>query len=260
VHEYDGYLVHSRFAGSAPLSQAPQAEIPTPAVVYFRPGLGVPVLDVETETDLLELGYLPAQQADSRGFRLWEVAGTAHADDYETNLGAGDDGSGAEGLVELESMLHPPAVIPAAGITCATPINTGEEHYVLDAAQYWLNRWVRTGQAPPAPPLLKVNTATSPPTFVADANGNVEGGVRTPAVDVPVATLFGIGQSGSSFCFLFGTTIPFSVAKLAALYPAHALFAWRWAVDTIADMRAGFIRPADAAELIAAAARSDVGG
>jgi len=213
--------------GGAALSQSPQANIPTPQLVFFRPDLGVPVLAVETETDLLQLGYLAAQQADSRGFRLWELAGTSHADNYETNIGAGDNGSGAEGLAELESMLNPPA--GAAGVTCATPINTGEEHYVLDAAQYWLNRWVRTGQAPPAPPLLKVNTPPSPPTFVTDANGNVEGGVRTPAVDVPVATLSGLGQSGSAFCFLFGTTVPFSAAKLAALYPTHLQFVLRWA-------------------------------
>ncbi len=258
VHEYDGFLVHSRFAGSADLSQSPQAAIPTPPVVFFRPDLGVPVLDVETETDLLELGYLAAQQADSPGFRLWELAGTSHADNYETNLGAADNGSGAEGLPELAAMLSPPS--SAGGGTCAAPINTGEEHYVLDAAQFWLNRWVSTGQPPPAPPVLKVNTVASPPTFVTDANGNVEGGVRTPAVDVPVATLSGLGQAGSAFCFLFGTTVPLSTATLAALYPTHAQFVLKWAADTIADARAGFIRPADAAELISAAARSGIGG
>jgi hypothetical protein len=59
---------------------------------------------------------------------------------------------------------------------------------------------------------------------------------------------------------LFDTTIPFSAAKLAALYPAHAYFVAHWAIDTLADARAGFIRPADAAELIAAAAASNVGG
>jgi Alpha/beta hydrolase domain len=259
VHSYDGFLVHSRFAGSAALSQPPQANIPTPPVVFFRPDLGVPVLGVETETDVLELGYLPAQQADSRGFRLWEMAGTSHADNYETNIGAADaGGSAAEGLKELNSMLNPPA--GAAGLTCATPINTGEEHFVLDAAQFWLNRWVRTGDAPPRAPRLQVNTSTSPPSFVLDANGNVEGGIRTPAVDVPVATLSGLGQSGSSFCFLFGTTVPFSAARLAALYPTHARFVKRWARDTIDNARDGFIRPADADELIDAAAQSSVGG
>jgi hypothetical protein len=258
VHVYDGFLVHSRGGGSAPLSQAPQAAIPTPQVVYFRPDLGVPVLAVETETDLLELGYLPDQQNDFPGFRLWEMAGTAHADDYLLNVSGGDNGSLAAGIQAFNAMLNPPSGSLAG--TCAKPVNTGEEHYVLDAAQYWLNRWVRTGQAPPHAPRLRVNTSTSPPSFVLDANGNVEGGVRTPAVDVPLATLSGLGQSGTSFCFLFGTTTPFSAAKLAALYPTHARFVARWAFDTIADVLRGFIRPADAFQLIAAAAASNIGG
>jgi Alpha/beta hydrolase domain len=258
AHEYDGFLIHSRGGGSAALSQAPQADIPTPQVVYFRPDLGVPVLAVETETDLMLLGYLPDQQADFPGFRLWEVAGTAHADDYIANLGAGDNGSGAVGRQELDSMLNPPAGTP--GFTCATPINTGEGHYVVDAAEHALNRWVTTGVAPAKAARLQVTTSGSAPSFVLDANGNVKGGVRTPAVDVPVATLSGLGQSGSSFCFLFGTTTPFSAQRLAALYPTHARFVARWVVDTAADVAAGFIRPADAAELVAAAIHSGVGG
>ena len=258
VHEYDGFLVHSRGAGSAPLSQAPQAIIPTPHVVLFRPHLGVPVLTVETETDLLLLGYLPDQQADFRGFRLWEMAGTSHADDYLINISGSDNGSAAAAQQTFDAMLNPPSSSLAGA--CARPVNTGEEHYVLDAAQFWLNRWVQTGHAPPHAARLRVNTASTPPSFVLDANGNVEGGVRTPAVDVPVATLSGLGQSGTSFCFLFGTTTPLSAAKLAALYPSHARFVRRWAFDTMHDVVRGFIRPADAFQLIAAAAASSVGG
>jgi hypothetical protein len=256
THVYDGFLVHSRGGGSAPLSQAPQADVPTPPVVLFRPDLRAPVLAVETETDLMVLGYLPDQQADSTGFRLWEVAGTAHADDYISNLGAGDDGSGAAGRAEFDSMLSPPAGTP--GFTCGTPINTGEGHYVVDAAVYALNRWATTGRSPAEAARLQVTTSGSSPAFVLDANGNVKGGVRTPAVDAPVATLSGLGQSGSSFCFLFGTTVPFSAAKLAALYPSHARFVSRWTAATAAATVMGFLRPADAAELIAAATKSPI--
>jgi hypothetical protein len=256
---YGGFLVHSREGSSAPLSQAPQADVYPPQVVYFRPDAGVPVLDVQTESDLLLLGYLAARQPDTRGFRLWEVAGTAHADAYISGIGAGDDGSGAAGLQELDSMLNPPAGV--LSFSCATPINTGEGHYVVDAAEYALNRWVTTGGPPAEASRLQVSTSGPAPAFVLDANGNVRGGVRTPAADVPVATLSGLGQSGSFFfCFLFGTTVPFSAAKLAALYPAHGEFVARWAAATMADTAAGFIRPADAAELIAAAARSGIGG
>jgi len=258
THEYDGFLVHSRGGGSAPLSQAPQADVPTPSVVHFRPGLGAPVLAVETETDLMTLGYLPDQQADFPGFRLWEVAGAAHADYYVATLGLVDDGSGTAGQQAFGSMLNPP--VSLTGFTCAVPINTGEEHYVLDAAQYWLNRWVATGRVPPRAARLQVTETGPVPAFVVDASGNVKGGVRTPAVDVPVATLSGLGQSGASFCFLFGTTVPFTAAKLAALYPTHAAFVARWAAGTISDVARGFIRPADARELITAAVNSSVGG
>ena len=256
AHAYNGFLVHSRGGGSAPLSQAPQADVPTPPVVYFRPDLGVQVLAVETETDLIVLGYRPDRQADSAGFRLWEVAGTAHADDYISNLGASDNGSGSAARAELAAMLSPPAGTP--GFSCGRPINTGEGHYVVDAAVYALNRWAATGIPPARAPRLQVTAAGT--GFVLDANGNARGGVRTPAVEVPVATLSGLGQSGASFCFLFGTTIPLSAARLAALYPSHARFVARWSADALAGVARGFLRPADAAMLISAAATSSVGG
>ena len=253
---YDGFLVHSRGGGGAALSQAPQADVPTPAVVHLRDDLRVPVLVVETETDLLVLGYLAARQPDTRGFRLWELAGTAHADDYLANLSFGDNGGGAVAAQAFAAMLNPPTGTIA--FTCGQPLNTGEMHYALDTAQYALNRWVRAGVPPARAPRLRVDTSGTAPAFVLDANGNVQGGVRTPAVDVPLARLSGLGQSGSAFCFLFGTTAPFSPAKLAQLYPTHARFVARWAGDAVSLVRRGFLRPADAAELIAVAVRSGV--
>jgi hypothetical protein len=255
AHVYDGFLVHSRGGGSAPLSQAPQADVPTPPVVPFRTDLDVPVLAVQTETDLVALGYLAARQDDSARVRIWEVAGTAHADDYVANLGASDDGSGETGVRELAAMLDPPAGTP--GFTCDRPINTGQAHYVVDAAQYALNRWVTAGVPPARAPRLQVTTSGS---FVLDAHGNVKGGVRTPAVDVPVATLSGLGQAGSSFCFLFGTTTPFDAPTLSALYPTHAHFVARWATGTTSAVTAGFLRPADGIELVRAALETRVGG
>jgi hypothetical protein len=264
AHVYGGFLVHSRQGTAAPLSQSPQAAVSAPSVVYFRQDVGVPVLAVQTETDVLSplLNYLPATQPDTSGFRLWEIAGTAHADDYQTTLGPADTGSGTTDVQELSSMLSPPAGTPAFG--CSLPINTGEEHYVIDSAEVALNRWVTAGIPPASPPLLDVSTSGATPAFVTDSNGNALGGIRTPAVEVPVATLSGLGNSGSGpfgfFCSLFGTTTPFSTAKLAALYPTHAQFAAKWTVATLVDAAGGFITPADARQLIAAAQASGVGG
>ncbi|WP_198543091.1 alpha/beta hydrolase domain-containing protein [Pseudofrankia sp. BMG5.36] len=258
AHVYNGFLLHSRAGGSAALSQAPQPDVQAPQVVHLRPDLGVPVLTVQTETDLMLLGYLAARQPDSPGIRLWEMAGTSHGDNYTLTVGPGDNGSGAAGLQQLNSMLNPPT--GTTGFTCDTPINTGPMHYVMDGAQYALNRWVTAGVAPAVAPRLQVTTSGSAPAFVLDANGNVKGGVRTPAVDVPVATLSGLGQPGASFCRLFGTTVPFDAVKLEALYPTHVHFVERWAAATGSAVFAGFIRPADAAELVTAAARSSIGG
>jgi hypothetical protein len=257
THVYSGFLVHSRAGSGAALSQAPQADIPTPQIVQFRTDLDTPILTVQTETDLMLLGYLRARQPDSPHLRLWEIAGSAHADHYVANLGATDNGHLTTGLRELNAMLNPPT--GTSGFTCAAPINTGQTHYVLNAAEHVLNRWVNTGVAPAPAPRLQVTTGSTP-SFVLDANGNATGGVRSPAVDVPVAALSGLGQSGSAqFCFLFGTTTPFTGAKLATLYPSHAQFVRQWTANTVATVVAGYLRPADAAALITAATTSNIG-
>lgn len=260
VHVYDGFLVHSRAGGGllAPLSQSPQADVPTPDVILIRPDLGVPVLTVQTESDLILLGSIAARQPDTQSLRLWEIAGTAHADDYIANLGHADNGDGTTAVQELNGMLNPPT--GTVSFSCAKPINTGQMHYVLNAAQYALNRWVTIGVPPASASRLDLTVTDAGPSFTLDANGNVTGGVRTPSVDVPVATLSGLGQSGSQFCFLFGTTTPFDAAKLSALYPTHGEFVVKWAASSGAGVARGFIRPADAAQLITAARKSSIGG
>ena len=90
VGVYDGFLVHSRGAGGAALSQAPLPAVPTPAPTFVRADLDVPVLVFNTETDA---GSLQARQPDSPTYRLWEVAGTAHFDQYGLMTGGTDAGS-----------------------------------------------------------------------------------------------------------------------------------------------------------------------
>lgn len=254
---YDGFLVHSRASGGAGLSQAPQPNVLVPPVVHFRTDLRVPVLALETETDVITLNYQAARQPDSRGFRDWEVAGTAHADTYFLGTGFTDNGNGAAGLVELNAMLNPPS--SSLGFTCAKPLNTGPAHYIVDTAHYALNRWVTAGVPPRRAPRLSVTVTGTTPALVLDGNGNAKGGIRTPQVDAPVAMLSGLGQTGASFCFLFGTTTPFAADKLKALYPTHNAFVRRWAASAITETVRGFIRPADTVELIMAASASTVG-
>jgi hypothetical protein len=69
VHVYDGFLVHSRGAAGAPLAQAPLTTVATPNPTLIRDDLHAPVLQFETETDLLGLGFVAARQPDTRRIR-----------------------------------------------------------------------------------------------------------------------------------------------------------------------------------------------
>ena len=254
---YDGYLVISRFAGGAALSQAPQPDVAVPALVPIRDDLGVPVLVFQTESDVV-FSNVNVRQPDSRTYRLWEVAGTAHFDIYGLDIGKTDTGAGQGAAQLLASMLHPTSQ-PDPHFTCSVPINSGPAHFVLDTAISAINRWVARGVLPPVAPRLQT-TATNPVAFATDPHGNVLGGIRTPAVDAAVAALSGVPpQGGSQFCFLFGTTVPFTAAQLAALYPDHSTFVKAWAKATRSSLAEGFLVPADAKELLSAAEGSEVG-
>ena len=256
VQVYDGFLVHSTMAGGAPLSQAPQPNVAVPTPSPIRDDLGVPVLVFQTETDV-SFSNLNARQPDTDTYRLWEVPGTAHFDFYGLSIGPTDVGDG-QGAVEVLAAMLNPTNQPNPNFTCSSPINTGPAHYVLDAAFSWLIRWVTDGDLPPIAPRLET-TGVSPVVFATDANGNVLGGIRTPAVDAPVATLRGLSPGGSSFCFLFGTTVPFTPSELAELYPNHRKFASAWRKATKSARKAGFLVRADARELRRASIRSDIG-
>jgi hypothetical protein len=249
---YDGFLVHSRGGSGllpAPLSERPQQAVPVPAAALIRADLNVPVLTFETETDLTLLGYYLARQPDSDSFRLWEVAGTAHADTYTVTVGSMDLGDSPEAAKILVT------ANPIPQIQCGLPMNSGPQHFVLNAAIAALNRWVREGIAPPMAPRIEMNGST----IVRDAYGNALGGIRTPYVDVPIATLSGEGQGGSVLCILFGTTTLFPAEVLMSLYADQE--AYVAAVEESADaaVQAGFLLPTDAELVKAAAALTELG-
>ena len=248
---FDGFLVHSRSGSGAPLAQAPQASIPVPTGTQIRADVDVPVMIFQTETDVLILGSLSARQPDSTHVRTWELAGSAHADTYTLFVGANDLGDSPEAAKLIVTANPIPGII-----MCATPINSGPQHFVLNAAIAALEGWVRDGTAPPSAPLIEVDAG--PPAAIArDDDGNALGGIRTSYVDVPLAQLSGEGQGGGGFCGIFGTTVPFDQATLQARYPTHAGYVAAVAASTDAALAAGFLLPADAALIKAAAEETE---
>lgn len=251
---YDGFLVHSQFGTGAPLTQSPQFPSTAPDPTTVRSDLGVPVLEFETETDVANSNLTDRlYDGGPRAFRLWEVAGSSHYDYYGLNIGPDDTGNGRGAIENLAGMQHQ----GPSSFGCAAPVNSGGTHWVLDAAVHWLNRWVVSGRRPPQVPLL-ATSQSSPVVFRRDANGNTLGGARSPQVDAPIATLTGQSGGGPGFCFLFGTTVPFSPMRLHALYPTHAQFVSVSAHAVHQDVVNGFLLPADAAELLHAAAVSPI--
>jgi hypothetical protein len=227
---YDGLLIHSRGVGSAQLDGAVRVDPARAEPVRVRPDLAVPVLTLETETDVGPmLGYALARQPDTERLRLWEVAGTAHADDYQVG-----------GMSHLFGFEQPPTA--------------GPQHLVVKAALAHLDRWVATGQAPPpAPRLTVVVDDDGEPRLVRDGLGNALGGIRTPLVDVPVAVLSGDNQATERFQQLFGQTTPLDPTVLAGLYPSRAAYlaAYRQSADDA--VAAGWVLSADRDALLALA-------
>jgi hypothetical protein len=251
---YDGFLVHARGGFGAPLTGM-RLDRADPDLykssTQFRSDLRVPVMDVQSETDVMILGSLAARQADTDHLRLWEVAGASHADTYLVKASY-QDSEGVDPAV-LASALVPSAQM--FGQTLAAPMNSGpQQHYVMNCALDHLNRWVRDGKAPPFAARLAVSNPEAH-AFALDESGIVRGGVRTPWVDAPTAVLSGLGQTGAGFAPLFGTTRAFDAAQLARLYPGgRAQYLERFAAATAATVKAGFILEADEHEINALAA------
>jgi hypothetical protein len=258
---FDGFMIHSRTFGSAPVSNDVMG-LPSDTSTVMRVRTDIaPVMTLQTESDLFLLNYYPSRQDDGTNFRLWEVAGATHVDTY-TLTGLFDvNGSDLKTAEVMETRQPVPGIL-----TCAKPVNSGPAHFVVSAAYAALNRWVTTGVEPPKAPRLTVNAAGN--GFQTDAYGNTLGGIRTPYVDVPTATLSAYGQPGSmetfsnnaeSFCFLFGTTTLFDAARLKSLYPTHADYVAKVAASADAAVAQGFLLEPDAALIKRAAQASTVG-
>ena len=101
-------------------------------------------------------------------------------------------------------------------------------------------------------------TESTPQQLILDDNGNATGGVRSPWMDVPTARLSGLGQTGGGMmAALFGVTEPFNAAKLSALYPGgQTEYVGKFNTSLKSAIAAGFILPADEAEIEALAAYS----
>ena len=73
--------------------------------------------------------------------------------------------------------------------------------YAVNSAIHQLDRWVGGGPAPDQRAPLRVRRRAR---CAKDADGNTQGGIRLPPIDVPVA------RYESTACQLGGITVPFT--------------------------------------------------
>jgi len=228
---FDGFLVHSRNKVGQPLAEpGANADIQNALsgeAVIFRTDQDAPVVDIQTENDVDSIfSSYEARQPDSDTFRLWEVAGTAHADAH----------------------LIGPANVQY--IDCGVPINNGPMHIVAQAAWHALKAWLATGAEPARAPRLEL-TDDAKAQIVRDADGIALGGIRTPPVDVPVSVLSGQpGPDPSVICLLLGSSKPLAKARLAELYSSRDDYEQKFAAAADQAIAAGFVLQADREALL----------
>jgi hypothetical protein len=249
---YDGFLLHSRAAGAAPL-RLPDRPRPLDVAALqpapLRRDLRVPVLELSTETDLVTAGCWQIRRDDSSRFRLWEIAGAAHADTY---LDAGSVDTGLLDPDRLARLLAPRHTV--AGVVFDRLVNAApQHHYVANAAVAALHRWVHHDTPPPAAPRLAL-TDDTPPRLRLDRHDNALGGIRTPWMDVPTATHSGVADGADPVGRLFGRTRPFPSATLARLYSSKAAYLSAFAESLDSAIAGGYLLAADAGEIRAVAA------
>jgi hypothetical protein len=206
----------------------------------------VPTLQLMSEREAR-----PEDANVTRNYRLWEIAGAAHQDFW-----IGVHQVQAQSLRAVASLRLPgtadAALHAQAGnygerfdpgqFICVVEGTQFPLRYSVMAAIHYLDRWLRTGQAPPPGPRYRFDDSGA---LARDADGNALGGIRLPPIDVPVASY------RSDLCDLGGITVPFTRAELARRYPTHADYYCRMQAATERAVADGFLLPPDAEDLMA---------
>jgi hypothetical protein len=228
---YDGYFPAQAAVGSAP---GP------------IPDVGVPVIEVQGERELLEtlrrFGRLGYRRDDSATYRLYEVPGLAHVSSEPDN----------------------PASTFSRALDCdwpagATPSEFRQTH-VWQMALDNLVRWIARDK--PAPHAHRIRLEPDGSTVVRDRDGNARGGVRTTVLDVPTATIvptsLNPGGVAGNPCAYVGYQLNFTRELLERRYHSHGGYVRRVARVARGLVRHHWLLPADARNEVVTAVRSDV--
>ena len=223
----------------------------------FAEPLPVKVLHLLSDLEAVDDGFDPSTHQPEQ-YRLWEVAGTGHSDYWIGHQSVAGHGPRVMALAPKQTEPAYATTLLAAGnygeriepelLTCTVAGSAMPMHYAVSSAIHQLDRWVAGGPAPDNGPRFEFADGA----LAKDADGNTEGGIRLPPIDVPVA------RYESTACQLGGITIPFTDAQLVERYGTHAAYYEQMAAATDAAVSAGWILPPDAIDLMTRACAARV--
>jgi hypothetical protein len=208
-----------------------------------------PVVTLMTQSDVLRTLWMRRPDSDDENdvYRLYEITGAAHV---------GPFGPGLPSAADLAiAGVDPSTAVP----DCAEPPSTYPVGMALNAIWVQLDDLLVRGQ-----PLGRVARVDVDATgqLVLDAQGNVQGGLRLPQLDVPLAAYAGtstprVGATGSQpLCAFSGSMRRFDVPTLKAAYGTRAAYLKRFNAAVDAAVAARGLDPADAPAAKAAAAKA----
>lgn len=233
-----GICVHPN--SRAVLHSGERKHIAPVRTVRIRDDLGIPVMVVNSETEAISTFH--ARQPDTDHFRLWEVAGTAHAgaDGADEMRGQPDGTDGAERA-------------DAKGGRWPEDRNVLSHAPVRRAALHHMHRWLATRTPPPSQPRIEFEEGY-PPVIRRDECGNAVGGIRLPDMAVPTGVHNGT-RDGDDLAAFMGRSTPFDLEELRRRYPTVQAYLEAYDDATDAAVASGVILPDAAADLRANAAK-----
>ena len=255
---FDGFFVHGRPGRGVSVDGVFQPSRDLEAVTEaissggesIRADVRVPVLVLQSETDVVLLGGGRADQPDTDRIRVWEIAGAAHADSYIAAAGRHDDGKiSAE---QFAAFLRPTTNL-LIGKT-DHPINSGpQQHYVGQAALAHLVRWVSDGTAPPHAP--GSNSTPNGLGSCSTRTASRSAASAHPGWTSPPPCSPGSGRAARCSPLLFGRTELFDDQALAERYPGgRSEYLERFEAALDGTVAAGFLLDDDRSEILAVVA------
>ncbi len=249
---YDGFLLGARGAGATTLGFTTPTDPTTVLTQTTLQGGGTPVINLQTETDSKSpVVRRPDADAPTDRFRLYEVPGSAHNDEWSSVQ--------AVDIISRDTFIGSGAPFPplpsGCGWTGEQKITSFPVRYVANAAFAGLSTWAGGGAAAPSAALISAPNGATAGGIARDASGNALGGIRSPWLEAPNRTYFPLSPPPvpptASFCSLTGLETPFSDATAGTRYTDYSAFLAEFEADLDAAVTSGFLLPGDRAEALA---------